>query len=795
MRRKILTILFLLSFCAVHAERYLSLPGSAIQNTNFNEVKIGDSDILRWQSTTVGWYLNQNGAGDGLTFQQTYNAVNAAFNSWQAISTSSMSFAYQNLTTRGWANDGYNVVYWAEAGDDIYSLTPQRRNMALTYITSDASHNIVDVDIIFTGLNTDPYGNPFSWHIDGTYGDIQAIATHEIGHMIGIAHTDVNSSPLPTMSATYNGVDERSLEFDDIKAASFLYDGNILDNETPQYSPSFRWPITVSLGKTLTITSGKNVTFTNNATMTVNGSVNVTSSTFHSSGGSSIVINGSLYATSSTFTGLNTPSYWQGIIFNSGSTGNLNGCTINNVYTYASGAVKINNSSPTIQNCIIENNSSTTYGMYVMNNAAPILNNNTIRNNTYDAIVFDHAGGYLTNNKITASNGTASINCWDNANPTFSTSGGSTGLNLLQNGAYGIYADWYSTPNAGTSSNQSSNNKLLDATAYNATASGYSTVYAKYNYWSPFPPMRIGADAGCAVYWDPYLTTPPFSIIALPDFKEKNLLNKTVESINDNDDLLQAADLKSKKRYSEAISIYRQLLDKDINEYLASTALVELGHIYRETKNGELFDYIKSFVIGNKTTKGIAIDLVVNILQEEGQFDTAKLLNDELLGSNFKKTRFAMKGNLNLFHIYYAQGNYTLAKDILTELKTAGEWNIGINTAGLLMDEIDQRVSPNDRLVKQVETNSINSDFSLEQSYPNPFNPTTKISFSLPQKSQIKLKVFDVLGREIQILADGIYEAGKHEVEFIATNLPSGVYFYNLTNGTNSITKKMLLIK
>lgn len=89
--------------------------------------------------------------------------------------------------------------------------------------------------------------------------------------------------------------------------------------------------------------------------------------------------------------------------------------------------------------------------------------------------------------------------------------------------------------------------------------------------------------------------------------------------------------------------------------------------------------------------------------------------------------------------------------------------------------------------------------YSLEQNYPNPFNPTTKISFSLPQKSQIKLKVFDVLGREIQILADGIYEAGKYEVGFNASSaaggLPSGIYFYNLITESNSITKKMLLVK
>ncbi|MHB8905748.1 MAG: T9SS type A sorting domain-containing protein [Melioribacteraceae bacterium] len=86
-------------------------------------------------------------------------------------------------------------------------------------------------------------------------------------------------------------------------------------------------------------------------------------------------------------------------------------------------------------------------------------------------------------------------------------------------------------------------------------------------------------------------------------------------------------------------------------------------------------------------------------------------------------------------------------------------------------------------------------NFELNENYPNPFNPTTKISFSIPQKSQIKLKVIDVLGKEIQVLADGVYEAGKFEVNFDASKLPSGVYFYNLTTGTNSITKKMLLMK
>ncbi len=85
--------------------------------------------------------------------------------------------------------------------------------------------------------------------------------------------------------------------------------------------------------------------------------------------------------------------------------------------------------------------------------------------------------------------------------------------------------------------------------------------------------------------------------------------------------------------------------------------------------------------------------------------------------------------------------------------------------------------------------------FEMLSNYPNPFNSTTEIVFSLPLKENIKLKVFDILGREIVVLANDEFEIGKHEIEFNASNLPSGVYFYNLTTSSNSITKKMLLIK
>jgi len=85
--------------------------------------------------------------------------------------------------------------------------------------------------------------------------------------------------------------------------------------------------------------------------------------------------------------------------------------------------------------------------------------------------------------------------------------------------------------------------------------------------------------------------------------------------------------------------------------------------------------------------------------------------------------------------------------------------------------------------------------FTLSQNYPNPFNPSTKIRYSLPQKGFVTIKVFDMLGRDVTNLINEEQNAGQHEVNFKANNLPSGIYFYRITAGGSAITKKMILLK
>jgi hypothetical protein len=85
--------------------------------------------------------------------------------------------------------------------------------------------------------------------------------------------------------------------------------------------------------------------------------------------------------------------------------------------------------------------------------------------------------------------------------------------------------------------------------------------------------------------------------------------------------------------------------------------------------------------------------------------------------------------------------------------------------------------------------------FDLAQNYPNPFNPSTSIKYSVPESGNIRLSVFNIVGEEVAVLADGFTQAGFYEVTFDASNLSTGVYLYKLQSANSVQTKKMMLLK
>jgi hypothetical protein len=91
--------------------------------------------------------------------------------------------------------------------------------------------------------------------------------------------------------------------------------------------------------------------------------------------------------------------------------------------------------------------------------------------------------------------------------------------------------------------------------------------------------------------------------------------------------------------------------------------------------------------------------------------------------------------------------------------------------------------------------NATPDGYGLSANYPNPFNPSTTLEFSLSGTSPVVLEVFDALGRKVATLANGVYEAGVYKAHFDATGLPSGLYYARMTAGTSSFTQKMMLTK
>ena len=103
------------------------------------------------------------------------------------------------------------------------------------------------------------------------------------------------------------------------------------------------------------------------------------------------------------------------------------------------------------------------------------------------------------------------------------------------------------------------------------------------------------------------------------------------------------------------------------------------------------------------------------------------------------------------------------------------------------------RVNPAVTSVKSTE--ELPTRYSLHQNYPNPFNPTTTISYQLPMQNHVTLKVFDMLGREVATLVNGVEEPGYKSINFNANRLSSGMYFYRLQAGNYIETKKLVLLK
>lgn len=184
---------------------------------------------------------------------------------------------------------------------------------------------------------------------------------------------------------------------------------------------------------------------------------------------------------------------------------------------------------------------------------------------------------------------------------------------------------------------------------------------------------------------------------------------------------------------------------------------------------------IEAFLIGRWVTGANvswAYDSTADLTQEWP-------MNEDLSYSNTTLTTAAMGGFPlgDLYHWWPSQ--YTTWQ--------AQEGTEHANITDLLTNGITTGV-------KQ-QPSAIPAVFALGQNFPNPFNPTTTINYSVPQTGTVTLKVYNILGQEVATLFSGVQQIGNHTAVFDGSRFASGVYFYRLEAGNNTMTKKLVLMK
>lgn len=181
---------------AAPAQAYRMIRNSTVGRVTAGSAVTCTTPFAHWGSANMSWRLNTAGQGSGKA-----TAITNALAAWANVPNANHNPTYAGTTTAGWATDGINTVLWANGNGCTGSC------LALTALVLQSGQLIVESDVTFN--------SNYTWNTNGSDYDTQAVATHEFGHSLGIHHTEVTSTPRPTMYASYFGTGGRTLEADD----------------------------------------------------------------------------------------------------------------------------------------------------------------------------------------------------------------------------------------------------------------------------------------------------------------------------------------------------------------------------------------------------------------------------------------------------------------------------------------------------------------------------------------------------------------------------------------------------
>jgi len=235
--------------------------------------------------------------------------------------------------------------------------------------------------------------------------------------------------------------------------------------------------------------------------------------------------------------------------------------------------------------------------------------------------------------------------------------------------------------------------------------------------------------------------------------------------------------------WGEPNAVLVEDINKDGFNDLVATSVVANEVVWFQ--NDENQNFSKNIIKGQYNG---AYGLAIVDIDDDNDIDVIATAWIAGIGSVFEND-----GNQNFTEHNFCTGGYELLHLFITDLDLDNDKDI---LGACYAPNIPQlRWWENNATVDVKEINSFPLDFQLLQNHPNPFNPTTKISYQIPERSFVTVKVFDALGKEIETLVNEEKHIGNFEVEFDGTGLSSGIYFCRLLANNYTETIKMLVLK
>jgi len=602
-----------------------------------------------------------------------------------------------------------------------------------------------------------------------------------------IIYRNINNAGWSNITTTTNTYYLDS-SIDPTSHTNIQYKIKVADTQSKQSVYSEIATLTVNVVNGVTYTQNQTLSgiyyFTSNATVNAGVTLTVQEGTgLYFASGTNLIVNGTLNASGTSTNGIiftkSGANNWGGIQFNSGS-GNLQYCTI----TYATHGIYCYNSSPTISYSHVQNNQYD--GVYCNYYSSPVLDHCTIQNN--------YTG----------------VSCSDHSSPRLLILGSYPGSNVIRNnGGWGVSASYYSNPAVGTSSYGGGYNSIYSNGGGTSAISAnyYCTINANGNWWDGAPTI-LETNGSSVTALNPLASDPNAGRTRIVSDDSQGIagmdisLSKQIES----DDLSGAQENENNKKYDEAINLYLSVFKNSKDELLSRYILCKIEECFTKGEKKDYLDFskreLKPIIKEGTETYVVALELETHQMVNAGLYKDAvnnllTILKKYNLNSDIEKNTLFTLGAF--YSLYF--GDKDNSDKYFEELKQKYPKDELVNQIGIIksMGMVPKGSLQNGGMISfsketiSETTKEITED--VVSNYPNPFNPSTQISFTLKESGKVSLKVYDVLGKEVANLADGYYEAGRHTATFDGSSLASGIYFYRLTTPTATITKKMVLTK